>query len=73
MGLDLSGRYQLFDWLYGNADFTYTYARSIDEEAGQDYIPLAPDFTMTAGLNLVHPAGTVWRYQPASYCKPPCQ
>ena len=57
MGLDLSGRYQVTDWLYGNADFTYTYARAIDEEVGQDFIPLAPDFTMIAGLNMLHPSG----------------
>jgi hypothetical protein len=27
------------------ADANYTYARSIDEPRGQNYIPLAPDFT----------------------------
>jgi outer membrane receptor protein involved in Fe transport len=30
----------------------YTHARSSEEPKGQDYIPLAPDFTSTAGLSL---------------------
>lgn len=51
MGIDLGLRYQLNDWLYLDADANYTYARSIDEPNGQDYIPLAPDFTTTGGLS----------------------
>ncbi|MNQ38247.1 Vitamin B12 transporter BtuB precursor [compost metagenome] len=51
MGIDLGLRYQLNDWLYFDADANYTYARSIDEPNGQDYIPLAPDFTTTGGLS----------------------
>ncbi|SFF21305.1 Outer membrane receptor proteins, mostly Fe transport [Flavobacterium xueshanense] len=51
MGAELGLRYQLNDWLYFDADANYTYARSIDEPQGQDYIPLAPDFTTTGGLS----------------------
>jgi hypothetical protein len=51
MGFDLGLRYQLNDWLYFDADANYTYARSIDEPRGQNYIPLAPDFTTTGGLS----------------------
>ncbi|MFT7164514.1 MAG: outer membrane receptor protein involved in Fe transport, partial [Flavobacterium sp.] len=51
MGLDLGLRYQLNDYLYFDADANYTYARSIDEPNGQNYIPLAPDFTTTGGLS----------------------
>lgn len=51
MGAELGLRYQLNDWLYFDADANYTYARSIDESKGQDYIPLAPDFTTTGGLS----------------------
>lgn len=51
MGAELGLRYQLNDWLYFDTDANYTYARSIDEPKGQDYIPLAPDFTTTGGLN----------------------
>lgn len=51
MGAELGLRYQLNDWLYLDADANYTYARSIDEAKGQDYIPLAPDFTTTGGIS----------------------
>lgn len=51
MGIDLGLRYQLNDYLYFDADANYTYARSIDEPDGQNYIPLAPDFTSTGGLS----------------------
>jgi hypothetical protein len=51
MGAELGLRYQLNDWLYFDTDANYTYARSIEEPKGQDYIPLAPDFTTTGGLS----------------------
>jgi outer membrane receptor protein involved in Fe transport len=37
-------RYQLNDYLYFDADANYTYARSIDEPDGQNYIPLCTRF-----------------------------
>ncbi|WP_255573044.1 TonB-dependent receptor [Hanstruepera marina] len=49
-GLDIGLRYQFTDWLYFDTDATFTHARSIDEPKGADYIPLAPDFTLTGGL-----------------------
>lgn len=51
MGAELSLRYQLNDHLFFDADANYTYARSIEELNGQDFIPLAPDFTTTGGLS----------------------
>ncbi|WP_366183747.1 TonB-dependent receptor [Flavobacterium ovatum] len=51
MGADLGIRYQMNDYLFLDSDVTYTYARSIDEPSGQNYIPLAPDFTATGGLS----------------------
>lgn len=51
-GIDFGLRYQLNDYLFFDADANYTYGRSIDEPNGQDYIPLAPDFTTTAGISL---------------------
>jgi hypothetical protein len=51
MGFDFGLRYQLNDWLYFDGDANYTYARSIEEPKGQNYIPLAPDFTSTGGLS----------------------
>lgn len=50
LGIDLGVRYQFTDWLYFDTDATYTHARSIEEPEGADYIPLAPDLTLTGGL-----------------------
>ncbi len=52
MGFDFGLRYQLTDWLFIDSDINYTYARSIDEPSGQNFIPLAPDFTTTGGLSV---------------------
>ncbi|TYB77133.1 TonB-dependent receptor [Bizionia myxarmorum] len=49
-GLDLGLRYQFTDWLYFDTDATLTHARSVDEPSGANYIPLAPDFTLSGGL-----------------------
>lgn len=51
-GLDLGLRYQFNDWLFLDTDATLTDARSIEEANGEDYIPLAPDFTLTGGLSV---------------------
>lgn len=51
-GVDLSIRHQPFAWFFWDADATYTYARSIDEPENANYIPLAPDFTLSLGANL---------------------
>jgi hypothetical protein len=40
----------LNDYLYFDVDANYTHA-SIDEPNGQNYIPLAPDFTSTGGVS----------------------
>lgn len=50
MGVDLSGRYQILSWLFADADATYTLASAIEEPEGENYIPLAPSFTLTGGL-----------------------
>ncbi|MDY7395277.1 TonB-dependent receptor plug domain-containing protein [Aureibaculum sp. 2210JD6-5] len=51
-GVDLGLRYQFNKYIYGDVDATYTHARSVDEIKGEDYIPLAPDFTLAGGLSL---------------------
>ncbi|WP_282165786.1 TonB-dependent receptor [Cellulophaga baltica] len=53
-GVDFGVRYQLTDWLFFNTDLTLTKARSIEEASGEDYIPLAPDFTMVGGLSVLN-------------------
>ncbi len=50
LGVDLGLRYQLNDYWYFDTDATITKARSIDENDGEDYIPLAPSFTLVGGL-----------------------
>jgi outer membrane receptor for Fe3+-dicitrate len=50
-GIDLGIRYQLTDWLFYNTDLTYTHARAVDEPEGEQYIPLAPKFTLAGGLS----------------------
>ncbi|MGG8497543.1 TonB-dependent receptor [Tenacibaculum sp. TC6] len=49
-GIDLGIRYQIAKWLYINTDATYTNARSVEDKTGENYIPLAPDVTVTGGL-----------------------
>lgn len=51
-GIDLGLRYQINDWLFLDTDATLTNARSIDAPDGEDYIPLAPDFTLAGGLSV---------------------
>lgn len=56
-GMELSFRYQPFYWLFWNLDANYTHARSLEASSGQDYIPLAPNFTFTTGLNMKFTSG----------------
>jgi len=49
-GADLSLRYQVTNWLYSDFDLNYTFARSMEADEGQNYIPLAPKITSLAGL-----------------------
>ncbi|WP_282051273.1 TonB-dependent receptor [Maribacter aquivivus] len=51
VGVEVGARYQMLDWLYLYSDVNYTYARSTEEPDGEDYIPLAPDFTAVGGLS----------------------
>lgn len=51
-GLDFGFRYQFNDWLFLDTDLTLTHARSVDDPKGQNYIPLAPAFTMAGGLSV---------------------
>ena len=50
MGIDLSGRYQIFNWLFADADINLTKPTAIGEVKGENYIPLAPKFTSIGGL-----------------------
>ncbi|PRY30405.1 outer membrane receptor protein involved in Fe transport [Spirosoma oryzae] len=52
MGLDVSARYQLTKSLFADVDLNTANPRSVDAEAGRNYLPLAPVFTSTGGLSL---------------------
>ena len=56
-GIDFSLRYQPLNWLFWNLDLNYANARATEEPPGEDYIPLASDFTAVSGLNMIHHSG----------------
>lgn len=56
-GLDLSVRYQPLKWLFWNFDANYTLARSLEAPSDENFIPLAPDFTLVSRVSVVHPSG----------------
>jgi len=51
VGVDLSVRYQFNDWLLGYLNTNAAHPRTIDVAKTASYIPLAPTFTSTAGLD----------------------
>ena len=52
IGMDISGRYQLTDWLFASLNLNLAQPRFIDSAAGHNYLPLAPTFTSTAALDV---------------------
>jgi len=50
-GIDVSVRYQLLDWLYFDTDVNLTDPVALDEDEGNNNIPLAPTFTSIGGLS----------------------
>jgi hypothetical protein len=56
-GYDLSLRYQPIDWINFNADINYTIARSLNTPSEENFIPLAPDFTVKTGITIKSPSG----------------
>ncbi len=51
-GIDFSLRYQFNHWLYAYMNLDLARPRSIGNPKGQDYLPLAPTFTSTGGLDI---------------------
>jgi outer membrane receptor protein involved in Fe transport len=51
-GFDLGLKYQLTDHLFLDGNLNYSHARAINEPDGEDFIPLAPEFTSTGGISL---------------------
>lgn len=65
MGLELSIRYQISNWLWSDIDVNLTRARALFVPKGEDHIPLAPSFTSTGGLTakLKNGFSTALRYR----------
>lgn len=65
-GIDFGVRYQITKHLFLDGDINYSYARSLDDEEGENFIPLAPDLTSAGGIAYQHPNGltfsTRYRY-----------
>ncbi|MFN0275814.1 MAG: TonB-dependent receptor [Chitinophagales bacterium] len=51
-GVDLTARLEITKWLFLDADINFTQAEALSEAEGENYIPLAPDFTSIGGLTV---------------------
>jgi outer membrane cobalamin receptor len=51
IGIDLSARYQISNRLFADVNANLAKPRSAEDPKGENYIPLAPTFTSTGGLN----------------------
>jgi outer membrane cobalamin receptor len=50
-GIDFSARYQLAKWLFADLNVNLAKPRLIGADKGENYLPLAPTFTSTGGLD----------------------
>jgi outer membrane receptor protein involved in Fe transport len=57
VGADLSARFQPVKNIFFDLDLNYAIGRSIDEQKGNNYIPLAPVWSSTAGINYINKTG----------------
>ena len=57
LGLDFSARLGITNWLFFDTDLNWAFARSIDEDQGNRYIPLAPILTSIGGFSMKHKTG----------------
>jgi len=56
-GFDFSARYEPVKAIFFDLDINYAHGRSLDEPTGQNFIPLAPVFSSTAGISYIHKSG----------------
>jgi len=52
LGLDCEGRLRIARWLWADADMTISQGRINGLPKGSNYIPLAPNFTLTGGITM---------------------
>ena len=56
-GFDFSARYEPFKAVYVDMDLNYAHGRAVEAFKGQDYIPLAPVWTSSAGVTYASKKG----------------
>ena len=56
-GVELEARWSILDWLVADTDVTLSNARFSDLPEDENFIPLAPRFTVTSGISMKHPNG----------------
>jgi outer membrane receptor protein involved in Fe transport len=52
IGVDVSARLQVFDWMFLDGDVNLAQPRFLNEPEGANYVPLAPPVTSIAGINV---------------------
>lgn len=57
IGLDIEARAQFLDWLYADVDMTFSRGRFRELPDGENFIPLAPTLTASAGFTARHESG----------------
>jgi len=57
LGIDLGVRHQLLTWLWSDFDAAVARGRYRNEPEGENFIPLAPTFSLTGGLTARHTSG----------------
>lgn len=57
LGLDFEGRLKITRWLWTDADVTLSQGRINGLPKGSNYIPLAPNFTLTGGITMANYRG----------------
>ncbi len=57
LGLDIEARLRLTAWLWADADISLSEGRVLGLAAGENHIPLAPNFTLSGGLSMINKNG----------------
>lgn len=57
LGIDIETRARIASWLYSDLDVTLSRGRFRDLPDGENFIPLAPTVTASAGLTALHASG----------------
>ncbi len=53
VGLDVEARQRLARWLWADLDATFSNGKLVDAPSGENYIPLAPELSVSGGLSMM--------------------